>query len=400
MAHIRMARRVLTECVAAISFPILLLSLLVAPVSAPVVAETDRSRARWCGVETMPLKPSDTSWFPWVALRLRSRSMWRTDLPVLVTGTLLSVLSLLVAFFGFIGAAVLVFSPVFWLFGVAAQVGPFTPASVGETLLAVPAGIVLGAVTVAVLTGTSFLRDFFLRSFSRSRDPDLLAKLEELRTSRASLTAAFEFERQRIERDLHDGAQQELVAVVMRLGMLEAAATATATATTPAAAPVADRERIVRLAREAQAHAERALERLRDTVRDIHPRELSDLGLIAAVRELVARSPLRVELTSTGDDSPLSSPTATAVYFTVSEALTNISKHADVGIARVDLRCGTTDVHVRVSDDGVGGARIDSGSGLAGLRERMRSVGGNLEVLSPPGGGTQVVASAPSQPPW
>ncbi|MEU8761676.1 sensor histidine kinase [Streptomyces sp. NPDC048659] len=390
MARIRIARRVLTECTAAMAFPILLISVLVFPVSAPVVAETDRSRARWCGAETMPLKPSDNSWAQWVALRLRSRSIWRTDLPVLVTAALLSALSLLVAFFGFIGAAVLVFSPVFWFLGIAAQVGPFTPESVGQTLLAVPAGVILGAVTTAVLTGTSFLRDLFLRIFSRSRDPDLLAKLEELRTSRASLTAAFEFERQRIERDLHDGAQQELVAVVMRLGMLEAAATG----------PAADQERIVRLAREAQAHAERALERLRETVRDIHPRELSDLGLIAAVRELVARSPLRVELTSTGDDSQLSSPTATAVYFTVSEALTNISKHAGVGIARVDLECSTTNVHVRVRDDGVGGARIDSGSGLAGLRERMRSAGGNLEVLSPPGGGTQVVASAPSQPPW
>ncbi|MFB7590188.1 sensor histidine kinase [Streptomyces sp. NPDC056169] len=390
MAQIRIARRALTECIAAMAFPILLLSILVAPVSAPVVAETDRSRARWCGVETMPLKPSDHSWAKWVVLRPRSRSMWRTDLPVFVTAVLLSALSLLVAFFGFIGAAALVFSPVFWLFGIAAQVGPFTPESVGETLLAMPAGIVLGAVTTTVLTGTSFLRDFLLRAFSRNRDPDLLAKLEELRTSRASLTAAFEFERQRIERDLHDGAQQELVAVVMRLGMLEATATAAA----------ADQERIVRLARQAQAHAERALERLRDTVRDIHPRELSDLGLIAAVRELAARSPLRVELTSTGDDAQLSSPTATAVYFTVSEALTNISKHAGVGNARIDLRCATTGVHVRVHDDGVGGARIDTGSGLAGLRERMRSVGGNLEILSPPGGGTLVVASAPSQPPW
>ncbi|MFG3039365.1 histidine kinase [Streptomyces sp. NPDC048330] len=390
MAQIRIARRVLTECITAMAFPILLLSIAVVPVSAPVVAEADRWRARWCGVDTMPLKPSDHSWSRWVVLRLRSRSMWRTDLPVLVTAVLLSVLSLLVAFFGFIGAVVLVFSPVFWLFGIAAQVGPFTPESVGETLLAMPAGIALGAVTITVLTGISFLRDLLLRAFSGIRDPDLLAKLEELRTSRASLTAAFEFERQRIERDLHDGAQQELVAVAMRLGMLEAAATA---------AP-ADQDRIVRLAREAQTHAERALERLRDTVRDIHPRELSDLGLIAAVRELAARSPLRVELTSAGDDTQLSSPTATAVYFTVSEALTNISKHAGVGVARVDLRCAPTEVDVRVRDDGVGGARIDSGSGLAGLRERMRSVGGNLEVLSPPGGGTQVVASAPSQPPW
>ncbi|WP_457518263.1 sensor histidine kinase [Streptomyces sp. TE33382] len=394
MAQIRVVRRVLTESIAAMAFPFLLLSVLIAPVSAPVVAETDRSRARFCGVETMPLRPSADSWAQWVARQLRSRSIWRTDFPIYVTAVILSVLSLVVAFFGFIGAVALIFSPVLWLFGIAAQVGPFTPKTMQESLLAMPAGIALGAVTASMLTGISLLRDLFLRTFSGSRDTDLLAKLEELRTSRASLTAAFEFERQRIERDLHDGAQQELVAVVMRLGMLEATATATATAT------AADQERIVRLARQAQGHAERALERLRETVRDIHPRELSDLGLIAAVRELAARSPLRVELTTTGDDAQLSSPTATAVYFTVSEALTNIAKHAGVGSARIDMRCTATGVRVRVRDDGAGGARIDAGSGLAGLRERMRSVGGNLEILSPAGGGTEVVASAPSQPAW
>ncbi|MEL5955301.1 histidine kinase [Streptomyces sp. CLV115] len=390
MAQIRIVRRVLTECIAAMAFPIPLLSILVLPFSAPVAAEMERSRARLCGVNVMPLRPSTHSWAQWVALRLRSRSVWRTDIPIFVTSVLLSALSLLVAFFGFIGAIALVFSPVFWSFGIAAQVGPFTPESLQETLLAMPAGIVLGAVTTSMLTGVSLLRDLLLRAFSGSRDPDLLAKLEELRTSRASLTAAFEFERQRIERDLHDGAQRELVAVVMRLGMLETTATAAGT----------DQERIVQLARQAQEHAERALERLRDTVRDIHPRELSDLGLIAAVRELAARSPLRVELTSTGDDAQLSSPTATAVYFTVSEALTNIAKHAGVGGAHIDIRCTTTGVHVRVHDSGTGGARIEAGSGLAGLRERMRSVGGNLEILSPAAGGTEVVASAPSQPAW
>ncbi|MFD4656372.1 histidine kinase [Kitasatospora sp. NPDC058444] len=388
MAQIRVARRLLTEFVAAAAFPILLISVLAAPVSVPVVAELDRSRAQWCGVRTMPLRPADRSWPQWVAGRLRARSVWRTDLPVFVTAALLSALSLLVGFFGFIGALALVFSPVFWGFGIAAKVGPFTPAALWETFAAVPAGIALGAVTVGALAGISLLRDLLLRAFSGSRNPDLLAKLEELHASRASLTAAFENERRRIERDLHDGAQQELVALVMRLGILEAAATAT------------DQERIVQLARQAQGQAERALERLRETVRDIHPSELSDLGLVAAVRELVARSPLQVELTSTGTDAWLSSTIATAVYFTVSEALTNIAKHAGVGSARIEMRCTESGVRVRVGDDGAGGARISTGSGLSGLRERMRSVGGNLEIISPPGGGTEVVASAPAQPPW
>ncbi|MEV6078973.1 MULTISPECIES: sensor histidine kinase [unclassified Streptomyces] len=389
MSQIRVARRVLTEIIAAMAFPILLLSLLVAPASAAVLTELDRSRARWCGVGTMPLRPADQSWAQWVARQLRSRSMWRTGLPVLVAATLLSALSLAVAFFGFIGAAALVFSPVFWSFGIAAQVGPFTPKSLTESFLAMPAGVLLGAFTTVLLTGISLLRDLVLHAFSRSQDPDLLAKLEELRSSRASLTTAFEFERRRIERDLHDGAQQELVAVVMRLGMLEAAASASG------------EERVVELARQAQDQAEHALERLRETVREIHPRELSDLGLVAAVRELAARSPLRVELNSTGDDARLSSPTATAAYFTVSEALTNITKHAGVGSARIDLQCDSSGVRVCVRDDGAGGAEIDAGSGLAGLRERMRSIGGELEIRSPADGrGTEVIASAPGQPTW
>ncbi|MER7846151.1 sensor histidine kinase [Kitasatospora sp. NPDC096077] len=388
MAQIRVARRLLTEFVAAAAFPILLVSVLAAPVSVPVVAELDRSRAQWCGVQTVPLRPVDRSWARWVAGRLRTRSVWRTDLPVFATATLLSALSLLVGFLGFFGALALVLSPVLWGFGIAAKVGPFTPAALWETLVAVPSGIVLGALTGGVLASVSLLRDLLLRAFSGRRNPDLLAKLEELRASRASLTVAFENERRRIERDLHDGAQQELVALVMRLGILEAAASAI------------DEERIVQLARQAQGQAERALERLRDTVRDIHPGELSDLGLIAAVRELVARSPLRVELTSTGTDARLSSPIAAAVYFTVSEALTNIAKHAGVDSARIELRCSDSGVRVLVRDDGAGGARISTGSGLSGLRERMRSVGGNLEIISPPGGGTEVVASAPAEPPW
>ncbi|MFJ4185398.1 sensor histidine kinase [Kitasatospora sp. NPDC089509] len=354
------------------------------------MAELDRSRAQWCGVRTVPLRPVDRSWARWVAGRLRTRSVWRTDLPVFATATLLSALSLLVGFLGFFSALALVLSPVLWGFGIAAKVGPFTPAALWETLVAVPSGIVLGAVTGGALAGVSLLRDLLLRAFSERRNPDLLAKLEELRASRASLTVAFENERRRIERDLHDGAQQELVALVMRLGILEAAASASAI----------DEERIVQLARQAQGQAERALERLRETVRDIHPGELSDLGLIAAVRELVARSPLRVELTSTGTDARLSSPIAAAVYFTVSEALTNIAKHAGVDSARIELRCSDSGVRVLVRDDGAGGARISTGSGLSGLRERMRSVGGNLEIISPPGGGTEIVASAPAEPPW
>ncbi|MEJ1090703.1 sensor histidine kinase [Microbacterium istanbulense] len=388
MAHIHPARRAGTELLAAAAAPFALLAVVALPLSAAVIAELDRWRARLCGAEVTPLRPAALPWGRWMLVRARTAAVWRTDVPVYLAGIVLGALVLLLSFFGIIGAVVLLFSPLFWMFGIAAQVGAFTPTSLAESWWAVPAGVVLGALTVALLVGGSLLRDAVLRGFSARRDPDLLAKIDELRTSRASLTAAFEGERQRIERDLHDGAQQDLVAVVMRVGLVEASAAARGD------------ERLEAQAREAREHAERALQRLRETVRGIHPRELSDLGLIAAVRELVARSPLPVDLVAEGDDAPLSSPTAAAMYFTVSEALTNIVKHAGATRARISLLCSTSQVRLTVQDDGEGGARIDTGSGLAGLRERMRSVGGDLDVHDAAGGGTEVVATAPSQPPW
>ncbi|MCA1008401.1 sensor histidine kinase [Rhodococcus hoagii] len=394
MSSSRLARRVLLEVAAAALLPLLLVCLVLVPllpITAVVVAELDRMRAAACGAPSRPLRPKDEPWWPWIRSRVRTSGLWRTDLPVLLVSVVLSVLSLLIAFFGFIGALVLVFSPVFWAFGIAAQAGPFTPASAGQSVAAVPFGFVLAVVTALLLAGISSIRDVTLLGFSTRRDRELQAQVRDLRSSRASLTEAFELERQRIERDLHDGAQQDLVAVVLSLGMLEAAADAGA-----------DTERLRELASRSHAQAERALERLRETVRGIHPRDLTDLGLVAAVRELVSRSPLAVEFEAEGDDSSLSAPIAGAVYFSVSEALTNVAKHAGVDRVRVALRCTPDGVVAEIVDHGGGGVELGEGrgTGLVGLRERMRSVGGEIEVVSPPGTGTTVVVTAPAEPPW
>lgn len=389
VSKLRAGRRVLTEVLAGIAFPLLLISLVVLPISAVVVAEIDRFRAQRCGGRSFPLKPSTSTWRTWIVKRLRMRSFWRTDVPVYLCSLILSAVSLWVSFWGFAGGLVLIFEPVFWVFGIAAQMGPFIPQSQTQAILAAPAGVLLVATAAGFLVGISLLRNVLQREFSREHDPDLVAKVEELQSSRASLTRAFELERQRIERDLHDGAQQELVAVIMRLGMLE---TAAASSGLPALAAQAT---------QAREHAEHALARLRQTVRDIHPRELTDLGLSAAVGELAARSPLRVDVRSSGNDSFLSAPAAAAAYFTVSEALTNIVKHAGTDRAVVEIDCDHTRVEIRVADDGKGGAEAGSnGSGLAGLRERVRSVGGKLEIRSPEGGGTIIAATVPCEPPW
>ena len=385
-------RRVLTEVLAAALTPLMLVLLPLLPLTAVTVAEIDRLRARACGAPTSRLRPAHQSWPTWCRARVRTSGLWRTDLPIFLTALLLGVLSLLIVFFGFFGALALVTSPVLWAFGVAAQVGPFTPASFGQSLAAVPAGAALALVTTALLFGLSKVRDAALLGFSSQHDLDLQAQLKEVRTSRASLTEAFEQERRRIERDLHDGAQQDLVAVVLSLGLLESAASSGA-----------DKERIQALAQRSQDQAERALRRLRDTVRGIHPPELSDLGFVAAIRELASRSPLDVEvMAEDADDSSLSSPSAGAVYFAVSEALTNVAKHAGVDHVSLELHCAHDGVTARVIDTGPGGVELGkgTGTGLLGLRERMRSIGGDLKVISPPGNGTTVEISAPAEPRW
>lgn len=388
MPHFHSGRRVLTEIIAGAAFPVILASVLVLPLSAIAVAEVDRSRAQFCGAPSVPLRPAGQGWRSWIRARLGVSALWRTDLPIFLAALLLCSLSLIVSFFGLISTSVLVFNPVLWAFGIEARVGPFTPMSVQQAWLAVPVGLLLGVVTLAILTALSLLRDACLKAFLSASEQDLIAKLEKLGSSRASLTQAFEAERRRIERDLHDGAQQELMAVVIRLGMLEAASLAR------------DENSLARQATSAREQAEHALERLRQTVRDIHPRELSDFGLKVAVEELAARSPLRIEFTATGEDSLVSSPTAAAIYFSISEALTNVAKHAGVDQARIELRCGAAGVWAQVRDEGRGGVDIAAGSGLAGLRERMRSIGGELEINSPPGAGTEVTVSAPCEPTW
>jgi signal transduction histidine kinase len=198
-----------------------------------------------------------------------------------------------------------------------------------------------------------------------------------IEASRARIVAAADEARRRLERDLHDGAQQQLVLAAMTLRQAQARGT-------PAERPVVD----------ALAQLQQALAELRELARGIHPAVLSERGLAAALDGLVARSPLQVELRAPHERA---APAAeAAIYFTVAEALTNVAKHAQASIARVevDIQCGT--VIARVADDGVGGAAPVVGSGLRGLNDRLDALGGTLTVDSPRGGGTIITARVPS----
>ena len=211
----------------------------------------------------------------------------------------------------------------------------------------------------------------------------LAVRVEALARSRADLMAAADAERRRIERDLHDGAQQRLVHLAMNLGM--------------ARESLRDLPEPARLVIE-QAHDEAtaALTALREFVRGLHPAVMNDRGLDAALSGIVATSPVPVRLTVRVEPRCSASIEAIA-YFTVSEALTNIAKHASARSAAVSVARSGDRLRIVVTDDGRGGATLARGSGLTGLGQRATAVDGTMTVHSPPGGPTVITVELPCE---
>jgi PAS domain S-box-containing protein len=204
---------------------------------------------------------------------------------------------------------------------------------------------------------------------------------ERLAASRARIVEAGDAERRRLERNLHDGAQQRLVSLALRLRMIESAA-----ATDPPSA----RDQVS----QASAELGEALDELRELARGIHPAVLTDRGLDAAVDALVARSrvPVRVEGMP---DRRLPPAVEAAAYYIVSEAITNVAKYADASRVTIRVQASGDRAQVDVRDDGVGGADASSGTGLRGIADRVEALRGRLQITSPPGGGTRIEASIP-----
>jgi signal transduction histidine kinase len=214
-----------------------------------------------------------------------------------------------------------------------------------------------------------------------SRVEALEHRVETLTESRAGVVDAADAERRRIERDLHDGAQQRLVSLAMNLGLARAELTDLP-------------EGARRVIAEAHDEAKQALSELRHLVRGLHPVILEDRGLDAALSGIAARSPVPVQLyVHVPERVP---PTVEAVaYFVVSEALANIAKHAGASRAGVAARRYGDTLQVTITDDGTGGADPALGTGLTGLAQRVRSVDGTLSVSSPAGGPTVIAAELP-----
>jgi len=202
---------------------------------------------------------------------------------------------------------------------------------------------------------------------------------EQLAASRARIVQAGDQERRRIERNLHDGAQQRLVALALSLRMAQTA--------------LADDPRAADLLAQASGELQLTLEELRELARGIHPAVLSDRGLAAALEALAGRCAVPVDLELPQERLP--EQVEATSYYLVAESLTNIAKYAEASEASVVVRREGDRLLVEVRDDGVGGADIERGTGLRGLADRVEALHGTLRIESPAGGGTLVAASIP-----
>jgi signal transduction histidine kinase len=253
-----------------------------------------------------------------------------------------------------------------------------------EALLAAAVGL------VAVLAVPPLIRRVAAAHLAIARrllgpgpEAQLVAQVEEARARRTIAVDVAAAERRRIERDLHDGAQQRLVALAMDLGMAREKFGK-------------DPERARALLDEAHDEAKRALTELRNLARGIHPAVLTDRGLDAAISALAARSSVPVEVSVELARRP--PPTVeSAAYFVVAEALVNVAKHAAATHAAVRIRERDRRLVIEVTDDGLGGATQRAGSGLAGLADRVTAVDGSFAVSSPPGGPTVIRAELPCE---
>ncbi|MFI1445459.1 sensor histidine kinase [Streptomyces virginiae] len=355
----------------------------------PLLTRLQRSRFRTLlGLDVPEVEREGSRFTPFaVARRLRSEATWRQYGYHLLVSPLAAVAGGLVVLAWAFGTAATCVYGWIWILPADTRTPGWTndydTVTVGGVLLLLAAPWLaalfarLDSVAAAALLGPNRARE-------------LERRVEDLAESRAGVLDAADLERRRIERDLHDGAQQRLVALAMNLGI----ARATLTDLPPEAKAVID---------EAHREAKEAIEELNNLVRGLHPAVLEDRGLDAALSGVAARAPFPVELTVDIEQRPGATVEAVA-YFVVSEALANVAKHARAERCRVHVvRAPAPDgsargadlLRITVTDDGVGGADPARGTGLVGLRKRVGSVDGTIMIESPLGGPTVITVELP-----
>lgn len=340
-----------------------------------VLARLERRRIKLIDSEPIERPRGKTEPFDlrtWVLTRMRDPMTWQ-EVGYAVVCTILCLLDGLV-----VGLAIApFFVAVTSATDLILQIDPL------ESLVVMVIGIVLIPFFAYLVTAWAGARSAISRAVLAPKESELGRRLTEVTTSRARLVDAFESERRRIERDLHDGTQQRLVALSVELGL--------ARMDVPAGSEAA-----VRLA-DAQEQARLALVELRELVRGVYPQVLVERGLATALSDLVSRSTLDVDLRTEVADR-YAEPTEIAIYFAVAEALTNAAKHSGAERAAVSLAWRAGRLIAEVTDDGAGGADPQAGTGMLGLADRLAVVEGRMYVSSPIGGPTVVRFEVPCQP--
>ncbi|WP_066944363.1 sensor histidine kinase [Streptomyces lushanensis] len=362
--------------------------LVVVALSGIPVAEVERRRIRLIdrvpvsGRHQVPAAPGPRAW---LTTRLREQTTWRELGYALLFAGLLWPVDALVVTVALLVPLSMVATPLLM-----ATVGDGDEAKVLKqwTVTTWPTafgvavlGLLLMGLCAYVLGVTAGARAELARLLIASREGELGAKVVELARSRVRLVDAFEAERRRIERDLHDGAQQRLVALTMALGLARLDAPP---------GPLAEQ------LTKAHEEAGKALAELRELIHGIHPKVLTDYGLRAAVSDAADRCvvPVDVDLELPGRPAR---PVESAAYYVVCEALANVAKHSGADRARVSGGHRDGRLFLEVRDDGRGGADPSAGSGLTGLADRVSVLDGRLALTSPPGGPTLLRVEFPCE---
>jgi signal transduction histidine kinase len=364
----------------------LALGFVLLPLLATPLMALDRWRARLVDPVPVPAPPrAPAEVGPWLRDRYLTPRRWRYAGYLVVA---LVAQTLLLAALSLIGtsAVALLAAPFLASNGEPVTVGPWHASSPAATLPLAVVGLLLLAGVAYAWTAAACLQVALLRrTLDTDRSQELARELTEVGASRARLVESFDSERRRIERDLHDGAQQRLVTLAMGLGVTRMEVVESLGAEHPASVGVAA----------AHEQAKVLMDELRAFVRGIHPKVLTDVGLVAALDQLTAAMPIPVTVSSTLAARPPAHVETTA-YFAASEALTNVVRHSGAHLARVSLGLTGDEVVVEVWDDGHGGATPRDDSGLTWMADRLAAVGGSLGLSSPPGGPTVVRMSIPA----
>ncbi|WP_123525062.1 sensor histidine kinase [Streptomyces sp. 840.1] len=330
-----------------------------------VVASVERRRLRLVDLDPVPnphRAPPAPGFRAWVATRLKEQATWRELMFTLISAAALWWLDLLVLGFSFGVPAITVSS----------LDGDTWPWAVfGATvLLASP----------YTLTSWAGARAAMTRTFLAPRDQELGEELREVRATQSRLLDSFDAERIRIERDLHDGAQQRLVSLGMTIAMLRL--------DTPQDSPQSE------LLTQAETQLSSANQELRALIRGLNPPVLADHGLVAAIEDYAGRFPIPVTV-DLRLPQRLPRKIETTMYFLLNEALTNIAKHSGASTAAVRGRYHSDLLILDITDDGRGGVDTEAGSGVTGLADRVTALEGRMRVSSPAGGPTLLHVEVP-----